>query len=132
MRKSQISNYAVYVFKHVFQFLPDWVRILVWPVSRNEYTCFGSIAFRHLSSRLHFSHTPSLSPSFIFDFDFCVLYYMHMILVNGVKPLSTRWAMPSNKCSGLGAASYMIGVLFWFLNKDINNLCLIEIVRIRI
>ena len=32
----------------------------------------------------------------------------------------------SNKCAGLGAVSNKIGVLFWFLNENINNLFSVE------
>ena len=60
-------------------------------------------------------------------FDF-VCFVLHACVV---KPLSSGWAMASIKCAGLGAASHKIGVLFGFLNEDINNLCSVEIGRIR-
>ena len=72
----------------------------------------------------HFNHTHPFPPSLIFDF--VCLYYMHV-----VKPLSSGWTMSTNKCAGLRAASHKIGALFWFLNEDINNLCSVEIGRIR-
>ena len=62
--------------------------------------------------------TSPLPPSLIFVSDFgCFILHAYV-----VKPISSGWAMSTNKCAGLGAASHKIGVLFWFLNEDINNL----------
>ena len=128
MRQSKNRNHAIYVFKHVFLFYQSqWVGILVWPVSRNGYVSFLIRA----QDCVHFSDTsppPSPLPPAFLDLWFlilCVLYYMNMILKIIVIPISTGWEMSSNKCAGLGAAFHKIVVLFWFLNEDINNWCMI-------